>query len=42
MDEVMNYDTHVRWMILIKTIYYQERFKLRWTIANHRVVSSCL
>ena len=31
-------DIHVRWMILIKTIYYQERFKLRWISANQ----SCL
>ena len=34
-------DIHVRWMILIKTIYYQERFKLLWISANRRVVSSC-
>ena len=35
-------DIHGRWMILIKTIYYQERFKLRWISASRRVVSSCL
>ena len=34
-------DIHVRLMILIKTIYYQERFKLRSSSANRRVVSSC-
>ena len=35
-------DVHVRWMILVKTIYYQGRFELRWISANRRVVLSYL
>ena len=39
---IYNVGSNVRRMILIKTIYYQGRFKLRWIIANRRVVLSCL